>query len=625
MFTEEQLSKWKVTALKDELRKRKLPMSGNKAELIKRVLEAAAHQGVANHAAAQPTLGSPPHSIGSPRPVADAGSPVSSPQTRAPVSAVSPSPLYSPVKVMVEASDKQPKAAEPVPTTVPADEPPVAADKPPAETPPPEKPPVPTVEAPEEPPAATEKLSSATEHRPSETVLSATVTVPELDSGSPQDPKSAEHAASEDAAPELPGTSVAVTSQQERASAEGEKLDVPASEPMDTEPAVEMVKEPAATVDTPNKDQLVTSNKSENEPVGKGQQLASAPQPMTIDAELDSEPEVDFDLEPEPVPATIEAKPENKPTASEDLTPSTRAMESTHASESHDAASAEGKRKRSPIPAFPLKPREKRPIEVPKESAPIVTANTVERPTKVAKHAVEPVKIPGDTELVSKALRVDNFIRPFTEKQVRELLAQFGTIVAMWMPVIKTHCYVIYEVEEHAKDARQKLDDLEWPKGGKHLKPRFVAVTEAEAAITGKEAVGPSPRQASGNIASPDIPKPAGRDRPKAPVEAAPAGEAAPVKPCEAQKPQRKQEAVKTLDDLFRKTNAKPRIYYLPLTDEQVAEKKRKLAEEQKAKVGQEGPASNGVADSRGVAEHTQKSPPHKQDQIRRRESPRRK
>lgn len=31
-----------------------------------------------------------------------------------------------------------------------------------------------------------------------------------------------------------------------------------------------------------------------------------------------------------------------------------------------------------------------------------------------------------------------------------------------------------------------------------------------------------------------------------------------------------------TLDDLFRKTEAKPHLYYLPLTDEQVAAKKQR-------------------------------------------------
>jgi apoptotic chromatin condensation inducer in the nucleus len=36
------------------------------------------------------------------------------------------------------------------------------------------------------------------------------------------------------------------------------------------------------------------------------------------------------------------------------------------------------------------------------------------------------------------------------------------------------------------------------------------------------------------------------------------------------------EEEVVTLDDLFRKTKAKPHLYYLPLTDEQVAEKKER-------------------------------------------------
>ncbi len=40
----------------------------------------------------------------------------------------------------------------------------------------------------------------------------------------------------------------------------------------------------------------------------------------------------------------------------------------------------------------------------------------------------------------------------------------------------------------------------------------------------------------------------------------------------------RMQEVTLSLDELFRKTEAKPCIYWLPLTEEQVAEKKRKAA-----------------------------------------------
>ncbi len=36
------------------------------------------------------------------------------------------------------------------------------------------------------------------------------------------------------------------------------------------------------------------------------------------------------------------------------------------------------------------------------------------------------------------------------------------------------------------------------------------------------------------------------------------------------------EEPVKTLDSLFRKTSTKPHIYYLPLTEQEVAEKKKR-------------------------------------------------
>jgi len=37
------------------------------------------------------------------------------------------------------------------------------------------------------------------------------------------------------------------------------------------------------------------------------------------------------------------------------------------------------------------------------------------------------------------------------------------------------------------------------------------------------------------------------------------------------------EEPIKTLDNLFKKTLTKPHIYYLPLSDEEVQEKKNKL------------------------------------------------
>lgn len=40
---------------------------------------------------------------------------------------------------------------------------------------------------------------------------------------------------------------------------------------------------------------------------------------------------------------------------------------------------------------------------------------------------------------------------------------------------------------------------------------------------------------------------------------------------------EKKEEPVKTLDNLFKKTNTLPHIYYLPLTEEQVKEKMKAM------------------------------------------------
>ena len=55
---------------------------------------------------------------------------------------------------------------------------------------------------------------------------------------------------------------------------------------------------------------------------------------------------------------------------------------------------------------------------------------------------------------------------------------------------------------------------------------------------------------------------------------------------------------MRTLDELFRKTAAKPCIYWLPLTEEQVEEKRRKAAADtaaaDKAAADKAEPAANG-------------------------------
>ncbi|PWA74457.1 SAP domain-containing protein [Artemisia annua] len=183
--------------------------------------------------------------------------------------------------------------------------------------------------------------------------------------------------------------------------------------------------------------------------------------------------------------------------------------------------------------------------------------------------------VPPSTKTPTTSLRIDNFVRPFTLKAVQELLGKTGKVVSFWMDQIKTHCYVTYESVEEAIETRNAVCNLQWPVyGGKLLMADFVDPQEVKNRVdpppptpvtvqpTTTQAPQPSPRVKQQQLPPPpSLPPPP----PLANVPP-PARNRAPVT-------EKIEPPIVTLDDLFRKTRATPRIYYLPLSDEQVAAK----------------------------------------------------
>lgn len=295
------------------------------------------------------------------------------------------------------------------------------------------------------------------------------------------------------------------------------------------------------------------------------------------------------------------------------------------ASEQAGAKDTSGKRKRDPIPLY--SPRERKSqgaqdLEKPKSDGTPATADkqaaaegpssSTDRPAKIARTssaknatadasathaAAEPQhagEAPSSAVPATAALRVDNLVRPFTENQLRQLLGQTGTIKDMWMPSIKTHCFVIFTSEEEAEATRQALHNLKWPRDSpKLLNPYFISMEDAEKAILeGKDpkaaaaanagAVAAIKRQLQQRqqqqlehavaAAAAD----ATTRRPSQQLETASSAGAA-EEPSKARsagdaQPAEEAEPVKTLDELFRKTTTKPALYWLPLTDEEVRE-----------------------------------------------------
>ncbi|KAL2643837.1 hypothetical protein R1flu_011424 [Riccia fluitans] len=229
-------------------------------------------------------------------------------------------------------------------------------------------------------------------------------------------------------------------------------------------------------------------------------------------------------------------------------------------------------------------------VSAPKTSAPV----NFEKPATSRAHlgrvdasvngeAEKKRQVPPPLRSPTTSLKIDRFVRPFTIKAVRELLEQTGTVKEMWMDQIKTHCFVTYSSVDEAVATRNALYNLQWPvAGGKLLVAEFAEPEEVKLRVDGlaeKSAVTPvtTPRGSGGSapVAAPiglmalSGPSPTTGLPPPPPLPPPPRER--PILPTKKEM----EPPIPTLDDLFKKTWTKPQIYYLPLTDEQVAAKAR--------------------------------------------------
>ncbi|XP_021912758.1 apoptotic chromatin condensation inducer in the nucleus isoform X2 [Carica papaya] len=196
--------------------------------------------------------------------------------------------------------------------------------------------------------------------------------------------------------------------------------------------------------------------------------------------------------------------------------------------------------------------------------------------------------VPISQKTPTNSLRIDRFLRPFTLKAVQELLGKTGTATSFWMDHIKTHCYVTYSSVEEAVETRNAVYNLQWPpNGGRLLVAEFVDPQDVKLRLeapptpttpvnSGSTATAqttlqpqPSPRQ---QVSRQQLPPPSALPPPPPLSNPLPVRERLPLPP-PPPLPEKQDPPIVTLDDLFRKTKATPRIYYLPLSEDQVAAK----------------------------------------------------
>jgi apoptotic chromatin condensation inducer in the nucleus len=229
--------------------------------------------------------------------------------------------------------------------------------------------------------------------------------------------------------------------------------------------------------------------------------------------------------------------------------------------------------------------------------------------------------VPAPSNPASCTIRVDGFVRPLQLQAAQRLMEEAGggKLVAggFWMDAIKTHCFATFEAQQHAERAREALYNLKWPadRGQGILKADFSERTAMDVAQGVKEAraakaQGAKPATAAVNAAAAAAAASAGAAKSGLHADREGAAEVGRKKrelgpSPEAGKRARVEEGtaaaagagkqaaapVPSLDDLFRATKTKPKLYYLPVSEEKVAikrkerdELKRKRAEAKRAR-----------------------------------------
>ncbi|KAM3384160.1 hypothetical protein ACQJBY_008676 [Aegilops geniculata] len=198
--------------------------------------------------------------------------------------------------------------------------------------------------------------------------------------------------------------------------------------------------------------------------------------------------------------------------------------------------------------------------------------------------------VPLPQKPATTSLRVDRFVRPFTLKAVRALLGRTGSVCSFWMDDIKTHCYVTYSSVDEAVATRNAVYNLQWPlNNGSYLAAEFVDPLEVKLKIEH-----PPPPPPPTSLSKDTTPNAAAIQQAEANQTMLPHGTGttwglsptpqphAKLYPTSNPRPEREvlppppkqpETTIKTLDDLFRRTQASPMIYYLPLSEEEVSAK----------------------------------------------------
>lgn len=194
------------------------------------------------------------------------------------------------------------------------------------------------------------------------------------------------------------------------------------------------------------------------------------------------------------------------------------------------------------------------------------------------------------------ALYVKGFVRPLISRNVQELFGKYGSVKRFWMDFIKTHSYVIYETEEEANNAFDNINGIVFPPDtGKTLTAGKLTTEQAEQLIEYEQTAASNhirieweplvekvkagetlPQSPDGSGSAVRVARSIGMGQiAKQLAQAAePIPNAARQITITASTPVAKE---RSLDELFRKTETLPHLYYLPVSDEEASIKLKSI------------------------------------------------
>jgi len=204
-------------------------------------------------------------------------------------------------------------------------------------------------------------------------------------------------------------------------------------------------------------------------------------------------------------------------------------------------------------------------------------------PENVKKES-EPVKkrkrIPITDVNETAVVLITHLTRPFTVNQLKEMLKRTGTIVDFWIDRIKSMCCVQFSTVDQASETRMALDGVTWPQGNpKTLRVIFSTEDELkkyqESSTDALNRLGPDSNGRLGGVREWDKNKldqeqERAKEREK---RLAREKERREGKEERERSLEKKAPAVKSLEDLFKKTVAGPAIYWKPLSEKQIQQK----------------------------------------------------